>query len=110
MFSNPAAPPLAPIINIFYFKFDTRTRLFFFTCLKDAPGAGAALKSGPPAPSCDQPKKRLRLQSSPKSAGSSVSGSATLTNTVISYLDGIVSNRFFGQPVPVLELLAHFPQ
>ena len=46
MFSNPAAPPLAPIINIFYFKFDTRTSIFFFTCLKDAPGAGAALKSG----------------------------------------------------------------
>ena len=37
--------------------FDTRTRLFFFACLKDA--AGAALKNVAPAPApgSDQQKK-----------------------------------------------------
>ena len=30
--------------------FDTRTRLFFFAYLKDAAGAGAALKNVAPAP------------------------------------------------------------
>ena len=54
--------------------FDTRTKLFFFACLKDA--AGAALKSAAPAPGSDQQKNRLRLR--PKSGGSSGSGSATL--------------------------------
>ena len=34
--------------------FDTRTRLFSFTCLKDA--AGAALKNAAPAPGSDQKK------------------------------------------------------
>ena len=34
--------------------FDTRTRLFFFACLKDA--AGAALKNAAPAPGSDQKK------------------------------------------------------
>ena len=54
--------------------FDTRTRLFFFACLKDA--AGAALKSAAPTPGSDQQKNRLRRR--PKSASSSGSGSATL--------------------------------
>ena len=40
--------------------FDTRTRLFFFACLKDA--AGAALKNAAPAPGSDQQKNRLRLR------------------------------------------------
>ena len=39
--------------------FDTRTRLLFFACLKDA--AGAALKNAAPAPGSDQQKNRLRL-------------------------------------------------
>ena len=34
--------------------FDTRTRLLFFACLKDA--AGAALKNAAPAPGSDQKK------------------------------------------------------
>ena len=38
--------------------FDTRTRLFFIACLKDA--AGAALKSAAPAPGFDQKKNRIR--------------------------------------------------
>ena len=44
--------------------FDTRTRLFFFACLKDAAGAGAALKSAALAPGSNQQKnwlQRLRL-------------------------------------------------
>ena len=40
--------------------FDTRTRLFFFACLKDA--AGAALKNAAPAPGSDPKKNRLRLR------------------------------------------------
>ena len=40
--------------------FDTRTKLFFFACLKDA--AGAILKSAAPAPGSDQQKNWLRLQ------------------------------------------------
>ena len=36
--------------------FDTRTRLFFFACLKDAAGAGAALKSTALAPGSDRQK------------------------------------------------------
>ena len=36
--------------------FDTRTRLFFFACLEDAAGVGAALKSAAPAPSSGQQK------------------------------------------------------
>ena len=50
--------------------FDTRTRLFFFACLRDAAGAGATLKNAAPAPGSDQEKNRLQLQSHPKSAGS----------------------------------------
>ena len=42
--------------------FDTRTRLFFFACLKDAARAGATLKSVAPAPGSDQQKNQLRLQ------------------------------------------------
>ena len=38
--------------------FDTRTRLLFFACLKDA--AGAALKNAAPAPGSDQQKNRLQ--------------------------------------------------
>ena len=53
--------------------FETRTRLFFFACLKDA--AGAALKSAAPAPGSDQQKNWLWLRSPPKSGGSSGSGS-----------------------------------
>ena len=40
--------------------FDTRTRLFFFACLKDA--AGAALKNVAPAPGSDQKRNRLQLR------------------------------------------------
>ena len=52
---------------------DTRTRLLFFACLKDA--ARAAIKNAAPAPDSDLQKNWLRLQSRPKSGGS---GSATL--------------------------------
>ena len=37
----------APALNV---MFDTRTRLFCFACLKDAAGAGAALRSAALAP------------------------------------------------------------
>ena len=53
--------------------FDTRTRISFFACLKDADRA--ALKNAAPAPGSDQQKNRIRLR--PKSGGSS-SSSATL--------------------------------
>ena len=42
--------------------FDTRTRPLFFACLKDAAGAGAALKNAAPVPGSDQQKWRLRLR------------------------------------------------
>ena len=41
---------------------DTRTRLLFFSCLKDTAGARAALKNTAPAPGSDQQKNRLRLR------------------------------------------------
>ena len=50
--------------------FDTRTRLLFFACLKDAAGAGAALKKAA-APAPGSAKKK----SAPAPGGS---GSATL--------------------------------
>ena len=50
--------------------FDTIIRLFLFACLKDAAGARAVLKNVTPAPSSDQQKIRLRLQSCPISEGS----------------------------------------
>ena len=50
--------------------FDTKTRLFFFACLKDAAGAGAVLKSAAPAPGSDPKKNWLRLRTRPKSGGS----------------------------------------
>ena len=42
--------------------YHTRTKLFFFACLKDAAGAGAALKNAAPAPGSDQKKNLLRLR------------------------------------------------
>ena len=44
--------------------FDTRTRLLFFACLKDA--AGAALKNAALAPGSNQQKNRLRLRNTGK--------------------------------------------
>ena len=44
--------------------FDTRTRLLFFACLKDA--AGAALKNAAPAPGSNQQKNWLRLRNTGK--------------------------------------------
>ena len=52
----------------FKVMFDTRTRLFFFACLKDA--AGAALKKAAPAPTPGSDPKKNRLRLRPKSAGS----------------------------------------
>ena len=45
------------LINV---MFDTRTRLSFFACQKDA--AGAALKNAALAPGSAQQKNRLRLR------------------------------------------------
>ena len=45
--------------------FDTRTRFFFFACLKDAARAGAALKKAAPTPGSDKKKNQLRLQAAP---------------------------------------------
>ena len=42
--------------------FDTRTRLFFFACLKDATGAGAALKCAAPAPTSKKISSRAALE------------------------------------------------
>ena len=42
--------------------FDTRTRLFFFACLKDAAGAGATLKSAAPAPTSKKIGSGSRLR------------------------------------------------
>ena len=52
--------------------FDIRTKVFFFACLKDAAGAGPALKNAAPAPGSGKEKHRLRLwlRSRPKSGGS----------------------------------------
>ena len=56
--------------------FDTRTRLFFFACQKDAAGAGVTLKS------------RLRLRLSAPTNKKIVSFSATLLVTHVSELAG----------------------
>ena len=52
--------------------FDTRTRLFFFACLRDA--AGAALKNAAPAPT----KKKIGSGSALKVAAPGGYGFATL--------------------------------
>ena len=58
--------------------FDTRARLFFFACLKDA--AGAALKIAAPAPGSDQQKIGSGSGAALKVAGPAAPapGSATL--------------------------------
>ena len=64
--------------------FDTRTRLFFFACLKDA--AGAAFKNAAPAPGSDQ--KKVGSGAALKVAAPG--GSATL----LRILDVVLSGTF----------------
>ena len=61
--------------------FDTRTRLFFFACLKDA--AGAALKNAASAPGSDQKKIGSGSGAALKVAAPGGSGSATLGLTAL---------------------------
>ena len=61
--------------------FDTRTRLFFFACLKDA--AGAALKNAAPAPGSDQKKIGSGSGAALKVAAPGGSGSATLVGIAV---------------------------
>ena len=56
--------------------FDTRTRLFFFACLKDA--AGAALKKAALSPGSEQKKIGFGSGAALKVAAPGGSGSATL--------------------------------
>ena len=57
--------------------FDTRTRLFFFACLKDA--VGASLKSAAPAPGSDQQKNWLQLRNTAILYHSCLMAAAVLT-------------------------------
>ena len=66
--------------------FDTRTRLFFFACLKDAAGAGAALKSAAQALAPTSKKIGSGSGAALKVAAPAPgSGSATLGSTALNF-------------------------